>query len=119
MSESRLNLRKMPRTHSTPMNEMSESRLNLRKMPRTHSIKGLRMMAAFLDRLHQRESIPAFNLTHLQLTFIPAEVFLLSALTVLDLKENHLTEIPDSIANLFTLTHLDVSVNKVTSLLSL
>jgi len=42
-----------------------------------------------------------------------AQVFALTALTVLDLKENHLAEIPGSIAALVALTHLDVSVNRL------
>ena len=55
------------------------------------------------------------NLTHMGLTFLPQEVFVLSCLTVLDVKENDITFLPETIGWLSKLVQLDVSVRMFTT----
>ena len=90
--------------------DISEERIPLRKVSRAHALTGIESMSGYLHRLDQRESLPTLNLTHLKLTFLPQEVFQMTCLTVLDVKENQIESLPDTISWLSKLVQLDVSV---------
>jgi Leucine-rich repeat (LRR) protein len=91
--------------------DLSEDRIVLNKVPRAHALAGTDSMSSYLDRLDQRESLPSLNLTHMKLTFLPQEVFALTSLTVLDIKENEIEFLPETICWLSKLVHLDASVS--------
>lgn len=56
------------------------------------------------------------NLSHCQLTNVPAEIFKLAKLTILDLGSNQLTSLTPDIGKLTNLTSLKLSNNPLTSL---
>lgn len=91
--------------------DLSQDRIVLNKVPRAHALAGTDSMSNYLDRLDQRESLPSLNLTHMKLTFLPQEVFALTSLTVLDVKENQIEYLPETIGKLSKIVHLDVSVS--------
>ena len=96
--------------------DSSELSAEQRKVPKAHMREGLGAMACYLDRLRLPLSAPAVDLTHMKLNMIPAELFVLSQLTLLDLKDNLIEELPQSLKFLSKLKHLDLSSNQLQSL---
>ena len=95
------------------LKDLAEDRIVLQKPPRAHVLTGVEAMSGYLDRIDQRASLPSLNLTHMKLSFLPLEIFALTGLTVLDVKENVLEFLPETIGLLSHLTNLDASVNKL------
>ena len=62
----------------------------------------------------KRENSPTLNLSGLELTHLPSELFELINLTKLELTDNELSTLPESIGKLINLTRLDLNNNQFT-----
>jgi Leucine-rich repeat (LRR) protein len=96
--------------------DSAEETAEHRKVPKNHMREGLESMSSYLRRLHLPCSAPAVDLTHMKLSMIPQELFTLTQLTLLDLKDNMVEELPSSMYLLSKLKHLDLSSNQLVTL---
>jgi Leucine-rich repeat (LRR) protein len=96
--------------------DSAEETAEHRKVPKDHMREGLESMSSYLKRLHLPCSAPAVDLTHMKLSMIPQELFTLTQLTLLDLKDNLVEVLPSSMYLLSKLKHLDLSSNQLVTL---